>query len=85
MYEFLSGSVFMGSLVAGMFFLKFWKSTHDRLFLIFALAFAVLAFERMVLVLGSDPSEANPAVYLFRLSAFLLIMAGIWDKNRSAG
>ena len=35
----VSGAIMMGYLVAGLFFLRFWQETRDRLFLIFAVAF----------------------------------------------
>jgi hypothetical protein len=33
------GTVAMGCAIAGLFFLRFWKETKDRLFLSFTLAF----------------------------------------------
>ena len=56
MVTFLHGAAAMGCLTAGLFFLKFWRETHDRLFLMFALAFWMIAAERVVLGLsdGSD-------------------------------
>ena len=32
----VSGAIVMGYAVAGLFFLRFWRETRDRLFLIFA-------------------------------------------------
>ena len=37
--DFLSGAVTLGFLVAATFFLRFWRRTHDRLFIAFAAAF----------------------------------------------
>jgi len=42
MIEFLSGAVTMGFAIASAFFLRFWRRTGDRLFLVFALAFWLL-------------------------------------------
>jgi hypothetical protein len=44
--SFLSGAVTLGFLVAAAFFLRFWRRTHDRLFLAFAVAFMLLAMNR---------------------------------------
>ena len=48
MIEYLSGAVTMGFVVAAIFFLRFWRRTSDRLFLSFALAFALLALNQGV-------------------------------------
>ncbi len=81
-YNFFSGIMFMGCLAAGFFFLKFWRKTNDKLFLWFASSFFLLCFERAVLsYLGVD-SEPSPLVYLIRLSAFLLIIFAIVNKNK---
>jgi hypothetical protein len=85
MEMFLRGAIAMGNLVAGLFFLRFWRQTHDRLFLIFAAAFGLLSLGRVAVVLfGHDVSEARTSlVYLIRLVAFVLIIAAIVDKNRA--
>jgi hypothetical protein len=73
----------MGCLVAGMFFFRFWTKTRDRLFAIFGWAFLIMGVERLVLVLTPDfNSEDHAYLYLIRLTAFLVILFGIWDKNR---
>lgn len=82
-YWFLSGAIMLGCGVASMFFFKFWKKTHDRLFLFFGVAFVILSIERIVLLLMSEQSgESNAAIYLMRLLAFALIITSIVDKNR---
>lgn len=73
----------MGYLVPGLFFLKFWKQSRDRLFSLFALAFFILAGQRMALALTTQDSESVIFLYVVRLVAFLLILAAIIDKNRS--
>jgi hypothetical protein len=82
MYSLMSGAIMMGSWVIGLHFLRFWKKTRERLFLIFALAFFILGVERVVLAIYSAPDEGNATTYLIRLLSFLLIIAGIVDKNR---
>ena len=74
----------MGYLVAGLFFLKFWKKSRDRLFSFFALAFFILAGQRFALALTTQNSEHTLFLYVVRLLAFLVILGAIVDKNRSA-
>lgn len=82
--EFSSGAITMGFLVAGLFFLRFWKSTRDSLFLWFAAAFALLGVGQAALTFTDVPMEERSPLYLIRLSAFLLIIVAIWRKNRRA-
>ena len=79
----VSGAIAMGYAVAGLFFLRFWRETRDRLFLIFTGAFWVLGLQRLALVFTRDMTEDNTGLYLIRLFAFLLILGAIVDKNRS--
>lgn len=81
MREFLSGMLVMGDLVAALFFLRFWRQSRDRLFLMFAVAFTLLAVQRGVLT--TVPEQYAALVYGVRLLAFFLIMWAIWDKNRA--
>jgi len=81
---FLSGAVAMGFLVAGMFFLRFWRDTADRLFAMFALAMWVLASSSLMVTLFHPTDEARHYIYLVRLVGFGLIIAAVIDKNRSA-
>jgi hypothetical protein len=78
----LLGAIALGSAVAGLFFLRFWNRTSDRLFLYFSLAFFLLALNRMVLVVTAVSSDEDPVVYLIRLAAYGLIIFAIVDKNR---
>jgi hypothetical protein len=80
---FLLGVIFTTSLVAGLFFLKFWRQTRDVLFLAFALAFFIEGFNRLRFFTLAVPSEGDPSIYLVRLLAFLLIVAAIVWKNRN--
>ena len=82
LYDFLSGAVTFGYLVAGLFFLRFWRRTADPLFLSFALAFALLGASQALLSLADVPVEERSWIYLLRLAAFLLIIVGILRKNR---
>jgi uncharacterized membrane protein YeiB len=78
----VSGAILMGYAVAGLFFLRFWRDTRDRLFLIFAIAFWILGLQRLALALTRDMMETQTELYLIRLFAFLLILGAIVDKNR---
>lgn len=80
----LSGAIVMGYLVAGLFFLKFWKGTRDRLFLIFGLAFWLLALQRSLLAVLAEMPGLHLWIYGMRLLAFVLIIAAIVDKNRAS-
>ncbi len=81
---FLSGAVTFGFLVAGLFFLRFWKRTGDGLFLAFALAFWLLGLNQGLIALSNIPVEERSWLYLLRLAAFGLILVSIWRKNRRA-
>lgn len=80
----VSGAIAMGYGVAGLFFLRFWRETRDRLFLIFAGAFWILGLQRLALAFSRDMAEDHTGLYLVRLFAFLLILGAIVDKNRSS-
>jgi hypothetical protein len=80
--HFLSGAVMMGHLTIALFFYRFWRKTNESLFGIFALAFFVLMLERFALLFTTPSDEIRPFVYLIRFSAFMLILLGIYMKNR---
>jgi hypothetical protein len=81
MFEFLAGASVLAAAAIALFFLRFWRDTGDRLFLIFALAFAVFAVNRILLSALGDQSEAQTMVYLARALTFALIALAILDKN----
>lgn len=80
----ISGALVAAYLTAGLFFLRFHRDTRDRLFLIFGIAFWVLALQRAALSLMTEQGGNHTYVYLLRLVAFLLILGAIIDKNRTA-
>jgi uncharacterized membrane protein len=84
LYVFLSGAVAAAFVVAGLFFLRFWKRTRDILFLAFALAFWLLGLTQALLALTNIPVEERSWLYLLRLAAFSLILVAILYKNRRA-
>jgi uncharacterized membrane protein HdeD (DUF308 family) len=83
MNELILGAVAMASSLAALFFLRFWRQTRDRLFLLFSVAFAVDAITRLLLGLVDVSREGEPFFYLARLVTFGLIFIAIVDKNRS--
>ena len=80
--DFINGAVMMACVVTGLFFLRFWKGTYDRLFLMFAVAFWLLAAYRVVIEAIGQSTTSSPAAYGLRLAAFIVIIAAIADKNR---
>lgn len=79
----ISGALVMACLACALFFLRFWKSSRDRLFAFFALAFGVMALNWLSLALLQVDDERRHYLYVIRLVSFLLILYGIWDKNRA--
>lgn len=77
---------------SGVFFLKFWKASHDRFFLFFAVACWLLSAERLVSLfvqgaltnLTNTQIDSSSWVYLIRLLAFATILVAVVEKNRSA-
>jgi hypothetical protein len=84
MSDFVSGLITMGYLASALFFLKFWARTADRLFLAFFIAFLLFATEQGLLAWSRMAREEQTWFYLLRLCGFLLIIAGVIDKNRRA-
>ncbi|MFY9691142.1 MAG: DUF5985 family protein [Candidatus Acidiferrales bacterium] len=78
---FLLGVIATASVTAALFFLKFWRSTRDVLFLSFAAFFFIQAVDRIALLFFQKPNEGSPWIYLVRLVALLLIVVAILKKN----
>lgn len=87
MRVFAWGVLAMASLVAALFFLRYWRVSRERLFAFFALAFLGLATNWTVLAMVDHPAdEAQQAdAYVIRLVAFVILIIGIIDKNRRSG
>jgi uncharacterized membrane protein HdeD (DUF308 family) len=77
----LLGVIATTSITAAIFFLRFWKRTHDSLFLAFAVAFLIEGVNRIAVLEVDRPNEGSPWTYVVRLIAFLIILAGILNKN----
>lgn len=88
--SFLSGIYMITFLSSGLFFLKYYKASGDRFFGLFSGACAMLAVERVVLLILSDPLARQPLeigpreswVFIFRLVAFMIILFAVIDKNK---
>jgi hypothetical protein len=81
--DFVSGATMVAALVVAVLFFRYWRQTHDRLFLGFAGGFLVFAVSRLILAFLEEDDEGRVFVYALRLLAFALILAAIVDKNRS--
>ncbi len=82
MNDVLSGAIIAGYAVVGLYFLRFWRDTRDRLFGLFAISFWLLALQRVLLTATGDLGERGAYLYLVRLAAFVLIVFAVLDKNR---
>lgn len=79
--NFLSGAITMGFAMAAVFFLRFWRRTRDSLFLVFSIAFLLLAINQALTSLLGLPMEERSWIYLLRLAAFSLLIIAILRKN----
>jgi hypothetical protein len=84
MLQFMCGALTMACFTAGMFFLRFYRDSGDRLFAMFSGAFTLLALHWAILGCMSVGDEHRPLTYMIRLLAFGLILLGVVDKNRRA-
>lgn len=78
---FLLGFNVACSLFAGLYFLRFWKSTKDILFLAFATFFVVQGSSYAVIVKFSHPNEGSFGLFLVRLLSVLVVLGAILQKN----
>lgn len=78
---FLGGGIVLGYCMIGLFFLRFWRRTRDAFFGYFAFAFFTLGVGRVIEAIVRTHQASTPAVYLFRLLAFMIIIFAIMHKN----
>ena len=83
MTDFVLGGSAVASLAIALFFLRFWRDTGDRLFAAFAGAFFVFGVNRLILSITSEDADGRIYAYVLRFLAFMLVVWGIVDKNRS--
>ena len=82
MNELLTGGIATAALLVGLFFLRYWRTTRDPFFLLFAISFWLEGAHRFVLNHFVGPDEDQPYYYLVRIVAYGLIIAAIVRKNR---
>jgi hypothetical protein len=79
---FLLGFVAACSLIAGLFFLRFWKSSRDPLFIAFAAFFVIQGGSNIAVVsVLPQPNEGNVWIFLLRLLSILGLLGAILWKN----
>jgi len=81
--QLISGAVAMAALVIALFFLRFWRSSGDRIFFYFSLSFLVQAGHRIYVALPQArlDNEDSALHYLIRLLAYALILWAVLEKN----
>jgi hypothetical protein len=84
MNRFLWGAIAALCLVASTFFVRFWRITRDRFFLLFAIAFFLFAANWTALGVAAPTDETRHLFYVLRLLTFVLIIVAIVDKNGRA-
>lgn len=80
--DFLQGAQVMASLSIALFFLRFWRATRERLFVLFSFAFCLLGANWALASLGGPLA---PHAHLFRFLAYIVIALAVLDKNRRRG
>ena len=82
-HAFLYGVLAAMSCIAALLFARYWRKSRDRFFGFVTTTFLCLAANWASI--AGTASEAHAAYfYLPRLAAFLILLAGIFDKNRRA-
>lgn len=81
-YAILTGATITLATVVALSFFKAYRRTQDRLFLLFGIAFVVMAGERLVLAIIARPEADDPLAYIPRIVAFGTILFAIVDRNR---
>lgn len=80
MSAFFLGMIAAGAGTAALIFFRSYRRTRDRLFLLFGLAFAIMAVNQVGFVLVGEQESRTP-LYLVRFVEYLLILVAIVDKN----
>lgn len=80
--DFLHGAITFASAAIALFFLRYWRATRDRLFVMFSAAFGLLALHWL---LASALPHITTQAHVLRFVGFGLIAAAVLDKNRKSG
>lgn len=83
MVDFLSGAAALAYLVAGGYFLRFWRKTRESLFLSFAFAFWLLCLNQTIVAVLGVEDERTGYSYILRIVGFVFILHAIIRKNAS--
>jgi hypothetical protein len=83
MNTFLWGALAFAGFTVGLFFLRSWRATKDRLFIIFAVAFWLMSVQWIAVAATRAIFDTQYYLYLIRLLSFVLIAIAILDKNRT--
>lgn len=78
---FLHGFIAACSLVAGLFFLRFWRQTQDTLFLAFVVFFVIQGLSTTYVISYSHPNIGSLWLFALRLFSVLVVLAAILKKN----
>lgn len=78
---FLLGFIAACSVVAGLFFLRFYRSTRDPLFLAFLVFFVVEGCTNAAILELDRPNIGTPIIFLVRLLSVLVVLGAILWKN----
>lgn len=78
---FLLGFIAASSLIAGLFFLRFWRSTRDPLFIAFAAFFVIQGGSNIAVVNLLHPNQGSLWLFLLRLLSILVLLGAILWKN----
>jgi hypothetical protein len=77
----LTGAIVLAAAMVGLHFLRFWKSTRDGFFLLFALSFFIQSAQWLHSGLYHGTDDYSPLYYLARLLAYGLIAYAILRRN----
>ncbi len=77
----LSGALTLAFGLASWHFLRFWRKTGDRLFVHFAVAFALFAANQIATSFVDLSDERRGYAYILRILGYVLILTAIVDKN----
>ena len=69
------------SVVAGMFFLRFWREAWDHLFLGFAVFFLLQAASDAYEITLGHPNQGNLTIFLMRFISRIAVLVAILWKN----
>ncbi|MBS1804612.1 MAG: hypothetical protein JST28_14695 [Acidobacteria bacterium] len=78
---FLLGFIAACSLVAGLFFLRFYRATRDPLFLAFLIFFVVQGCTNAVVLELPQPNIGTPMIFFIRLLSVMVVLIAILWKN----